>query len=70
LKRTGKAFAAYYANRALEEPVKDGDWVPIRRFETLGTGETSHVGTFCSGEYPGWGGWAMAVFEAGPESWN
>jgi alpha-mannosidase len=34
----------------------------------VGTGETSHVGTFCSGEYRGWGGEAMAVFEVGPES--
>jgi hypothetical protein len=70
LKRTDRTFSAFYANRALEEPVKDSDWKLIRQFETLGTGPTSHVGTFCSGEYPGWRGEAMAVFEVGPESWN
>jgi hypothetical protein len=69
---TGSAipFSAFYANRALEEPVRDSDWMLIRQFDTLGTGPTSHVGTFCSGEYPGWRGEAMAVFEVGPESWG
>ena len=68
LKKSGRAFSAYYWNENLEACPKESGWVLIGTFQTMNVADRSHVGTF------GTSGWvgpvSVSTLQLGPESWR